>query len=120
MGWGPVLVCPRRRVSGLGSVRLFSFAVGRGGGDEHRLWGEGEKWRTGEEEGASLWRTVTGVTQTKSHSCAQAPERACPDRPSPQDPFHDPRGGVGATAVEPFTLAPRPAPRLFSPSRSGE
>lgn len=28
---GATLACPRSRVSGLGSVRLFSFAVGRGG-----------------------------------------------------------------------------------------
>lgn len=61
MGWGPILVCPRRRASGLGSVRLFSFAVGRGGGDEHGVWGEGEKWRRGKEEGASLLERSHGV-----------------------------------------------------------
>lgn len=47
MGWGPVLVCPERRGSGLGSVRLFSFAAGRGGGGMNT--GCGERVRNGRE-----------------------------------------------------------------------
>lgn len=73
-----MLVCPRRRVSGLGSVRLFSFAVGRGGGGMNT--GCGERVKNGGEErrkGPPCWSTVTGVIQTKKHAYAQDPERVC-------------------------------------------
>lgn len=80
--------------------------------------GCGERGRNGGEgrrKGPPCWSVVTGVIQTKKHSCAQDTECACsqPLQPGPsltsQGPFQDPRG-LGDTAVEPFTLAPRPPP----------
>lgn len=65
---GAVLAGPGSGVSGLGSVRLFSFAVGRGGGDEHWAWGGGEKWLRGRRKRPLRWSPVTGAVRTKKHS----------------------------------------------------
>lgn len=95
------------------------FLCGRKGrwGNEHWVWGEGEKWQRGKEEGATLRSTVPRATQTKSHSHTQDPERACSQclQSGPNAPSQDPNGGLGGyTAAEPFTLAPRLPPHPAS------
>lgn len=117
-----------RGVSGLGSVRLFSFAVGRGGrGRTLGVGVGGEEWRGGKEEGASLLEhSRWSHSNEKTRMCTRSTVGLLPAppawlHPTPQGPFEDPREGFGGTAVEPFTLAPHSgAPSLFSPSRSRE
>lgn len=94
-------------------------------GDEHWVWGEGEEWWRGKEEGASLlehshWSHSDKETRicTRSRACLLPAHLAWP-HPTSRGPFQDPREGFGGTAAEPFTLALR-APSLFSPSRSRE
>lgn len=107
MGWGPALVCPEEGF--WARVCKAIFLRGRKGrwGNEHWVWGEGEKWQSGRGRGRPR-STVPGATRTKARSRAPAPSASSL---APTPPPQDPEAGLGGhTAAEPSTLAPAAPP----------